>query len=279
LQEKRENPMKLMKPFAFLIFSLFSLTVFSQQSGTMFVHQGQTVLEFSIADVDSIVFVRSLEEETPPIIVITQVDETTTFVNNMVHQPTTVVDGRWLTSLGVVNFATDNTWTISNGTITQIWSDAVTATSCQKTSFNGGTLEAGVWTFHVDCRSNPGFPGDLFSWLAVYELREELCPYPWRVPTMEDFIDLDIAMGGNGRNRGSTPQFVIDNYINRWGGAFGGGCGPTGTLWHQNSWGDYWSLSSRDGNYGVFLFFSTLGAVGPRDWDHKSDGLSLRCVK
>ena len=74
-----------------------------------------------------------------------------------------------------------------------------------KTSFNsgdGGASECGNWekeVFHIDCRSNPDFFGDLFSWQAVYELKYELCPYPWRVPSVQDFRDLDIAMGGNGQ--------------------------------------------------------------------------------
>ncbi|MCL2413909.1 MAG: hypothetical protein FWC94_01465 [Bacteroidales bacterium] len=246
------------KTLPLILVLALSFSVFAQQNNMMFVHQGQNGIEHAITDVDN-----------------------TVFIDTMLYQPTgTVVDGQWLTSLGVVSFATDSTWTIrGRDELTQIWSDAVTASGCQKTTFKGGTEEEGVWTFHVDCRSNPGFKGDLFSWQAVYELRDQLCPYPWRVPTMQDFIDLDIAMGGTGRNRGDRPEFVIDNYINRWGGAFGGGSGPTGTLWHQNSWGDYWSQSTTDCGYGIYLFFSKLGSVGPRDWDSRADGLKLRCVK
>ena len=115
----------------------------------------------------------------------------------------------WPSALGNVSFATDSTWTISGNDIFQIWSDAVQTDYCSnKTSFRGGLNVKenneyidNEWVhFYVDCRSNPGQKGDLFSWLAVYELRRELCPYPWRVPTVQDFIDLDIALGGTGRN-------------------------------------------------------------------------------
>jgi len=263
-----------------LIFAIaFCFGVFAQ-SGTLSIHQGQTVHEFSIADVDSLVFYRYHDETIPKIIVLTRID-TVLFTDTVNHRPSlNIIDGRWLTSLGVTSFASDNTWRISKGRITQIWSDAVTATACQKTTFYGGSLVDDVWVLNVDCRSNPGFPGDLFSWLAVQKLSDELCPYPWRVPTIQDFIDLDVALGGTGHNRGDTREFVEENFINRWGGAFGGGSGPTGNLWHQNSWGDYWSQSTKeDTYYGYYLFFSKFGSVGPRNFDGKNDGLHLRCVK
>jgi len=270
-----------MKKITITIFAIvLSLVVFAQQNSTMVIHQGQNVVEFTITDADSIIIRRSPEKNVPPIIVITYVD-TILFVDTMFYQPTgTVVDGRWLTSLGVVSFATDRTWTITGRRgFSQIWSDAVTASGCQKTTFNGGTQEGGVWTFYVDCRSNPGFPGDLFSWLAVYELRDELCPYPWRVPTAQDFMDLDHALGGNGRSRSVSPQFIVDNYINRWGGAFGGASDPTGMLSYQNRWGDYWSLSEGGINFGISLAFGHLGTVSPLDRDYKHDGLHLRCIR
>ncbi|MCL2417012.1 MAG: fibrobacter succinogenes major paralogous domain-containing protein [Bacteroidales bacterium] len=286
------------KKFLPLIFALaLSLSVFAQQSGTMFIHQGQTVLEFSISDVDSIVFYRAQDELTPPIIFNTQIDDAVIIRDAMEHRldypiilaermdtvtinRTThiaAVPAQWFTSLGRTTFATDNTWTIvsRNGAITQIWSDAVQAENCNKTSFSGGYLYGDSLTLKVDCRSNPGFPGDLFSWLAVYELRDELCPYPWRVPTREDFIDLDVALGGTGDKRGGDREFVMNNFINRWGGAFGGGSGPTGVLWHQSSWGDYWSKTEE----GFYLGFGILGTVSPRNFDSQRDGLALRCIR
>jgi len=121
----------------------------------------------------------------------------------------------------------------------------------------------------------------LFSWQAVYELRYELCPYPWRVPTAQDFFMLDIIMGGTGRIRSTTPQLIIDNYITRWGGAFSGASNPSGDLWYQGWWGDYWSLSlsERSANYGISLTFGEFGTVNSRDYDYRHDGLSLRCIR
>jgi len=189
---------------------------------------------------------------------------------------TTLTSFTWQTSLGLASFASDNTWTISNDTIRQIWSDAVQTDYCSdKTTFAGGNSTDG---FRIDCRSNPEFSGDLFSWRAVAEI-ENLCPYPWRVPTMQDFRDLDIVMGGSGNNRGDTPQFVQENYITRWGGAFGGGSGSVGTLRNQGIWGHYWSSTEGDATLARNLNVNTNGLVSPQNWSNRGGGLSLRCVQ
>jgi len=202
------------------------------------------------------------------------------------------------TSLGTASFYTDNEWLIEGNGITQIWSDAVQTDRCRnKSRFNGGNFgrflfRRGSWdigpgSFHIDCRSNPGFPGDLFSWQAVYELGYVLCPYPWRVPTMQDFINLDIALGGTGLNRFTTSdivphsEFVINNYISRWGGAFGGYSDPGGRLiCHQRrAWGNYWTLTEFNGGNGHRLGFNTDGVALPQGSRGKTLGLTLRCVR
>ena len=188
----------------------------------------------------------------------------------------------WGDSLGTVSFHTDQEWTIEGNGITQIWSDAVTATNCQKTDFNGA---AGVFSFNADCRSNPDFPGDFFSWCAVVRFANVLCPYPWRVPTREDFRNLDIALGGNGEQRFAsssniaTPEFVIENYLNRWGGFFGGNSALIEELSNQGFRGLYWSLTEFDISFSHHLLFYAIGTVFPQDaWD-KSRGLKLRCIR
>jgi len=189
----------------------------------------------------------------------------------------------WGESLGVVSFYTDNEWIIEGNGITQIWSDAVTANACQKETFNGGNLE--VQDFNADCRSNPNFPGDLFSWCAVVRFADTLCSpaQGWRVPRMQDFIDLDIALGGTGESRDfsdENAQFVEVNYINRWGGAFGGfGRSAEGCLWFQSSCGFYWSQSEYDTTLGRSFRFIDSGFVFPQPSKFKGFGFSVRCVR
>jgi len=182
----------------------------------------------------------------------------------------------WETALGQASFATSDTFEIYNDDIAQVWSDVVQIDSCRhKTTFSGWTLADG---YRVDCRSNPGRKGTLFSWQAVYDLREELCPYPWRVPTREDFRDLDLAMGGTGGFRTSTA-FVNANFVNHWGGQFRGGCNATGQLFNQDSWAYYWSQSEDGADGGFLLRFSSTGIINPQHWGSKFNGFPLRCVR
>jgi uncharacterized protein (TIGR02145 family) len=186
----------------------------------------------------------------------------------------------WKTSLGRASFATDSTWTIvsTDSTIIQVWSDAVQTDSCSgKTTFNGGSSSS----YRIDCRSNPGHKGDLFSWRAVAEV-ENICPRGWRVPAREDFVNLDIAMGGNGENRGweEMGQFLEDTYLNPsvWGGTRGG-------FFHLGSLDDfsntrvffYWSQTEHIDN-GFSLYFIT-GSLAPQGTSRKNYGLPLRCVR
>jgi len=180
----------------------------------------------------------------------------------------------WGASLGVVSFATNQEWTVGN----QIWSDAVTATACNKTTFDGGVANNPNAAQNADCRSNADFPGDLFSWCAVVRFGDRLCPYPWRVPIQQDFIDLDIALGGTGRDRNNDIQFLNDNYMNPtvWGGAFSGLTTNTQLL-HQGNYALYW-VHSHAGPY-TFALRASSGLISPRNTNNRAAGLALRCVR
>ena len=222
--------------------------------------------------------------------------------------------GRFYGDLGVVGFETNRVWRVGN----QEWSDVVTATACQKADFSGDnqrlrnrTGSSWRFGFSADCRNN-----SFFSWCAVAAFADVLCPYPWRVPTTQDFRDLDIAFGGNGQDRHlsrppqmppgargtdrnarrireayeakivshnniTSDQFIIDNYIDRWGGASGR------TYWSQTQ------LPPRSGlrgappsqhdiyqaqrKRGALLFHE--GTVLPQFNLEKGRTASLRCVR
>ncbi|MCL2028538.1 MAG: fibrobacter succinogenes major paralogous domain-containing protein, partial [Bacteroidales bacterium] len=176
-------------------------------------------------------------------------------------------NGATFTTIGTPFFKTNTVWTISAGGINQEWSDVVLTNTCGKPGFAGGTTN----NFLADCRENrvtgtnetrptstnqggntANYLGDLFSWCAVVNHATTLCPSPWRVPTCQDFIDLDVALGGTGINRGGADD-VRDKLIDVsgtsgvakqfWGGACVGVCSSTGTLGSQGSYADYWSSS------------------------------------
>jgi len=181
--------------------------------------------------------------------------------------------------LGLISFASDREWTIEGNGITQIWSDAVQATGCNKTEFRGD-FENRVW--FVDCRSNPDHSGDFFSWCLVDHFASELCPAPWRVPSAEDFCNLDRILFNHQacRTHTTTPENMIATYINRWGGAFGGATGSRGTLFFQDVKAYYWSISEHDKNYAFYLDYDMHGRIQPQCLANaKSLGFSLRCVR
>ncbi len=183
-------------------------------------------------------------------------------------------------NLGTVSFVSVTTRTITGTVdgkpITQIWSDAVTATGCQKMAYNGGSSGA----YNVDCRSNPGYPGDLFSWCAVVKYASTLCPAPWRVPSVQDFINLDKALGGTGENKGGVPS-ALSKYIgtgsNQWGAVYGGTV--TSSLSGQGSYAKYWSQTEYSVGYGYVCDLTSGNGVFPQYGGGKHAGGTLRCVR
>jgi len=175
----------------------------------------------------------------------------------------------WGNSLGAVSFHSNNEWIIGN----QIWSDAVTATACQKTSFNAGSAN----NYSADCRSNPGQRGDFFSACAVIRFANYLCPAPWRVPTREDFLKLNIAMGGVGDGVRYQSMAILNNYRNIWGGTFSGW-----TDWfrpeHQGLNANYWMLLNDDAISRFGYCHAGWISFGGTILKHNF-GYALRCVR
>jgi uncharacterized protein (TIGR02145 family) len=191
-------------------------------------------------------------------------------------------------NFGTVSFETPAEYTITgivNGqTITQIWSDAVTATGCNKETFSGGTAN----NYMTDCRTNPDYPGDFFSWCAVARYGNTLCPFPWRVPSTQDFATLCMIIGLN-TAKTNTDQWgdywnnsnavaVRDKLINAsWGGTYGGyGMGAMG---RQGSLGYYWSQSENAADKSYALYVLLDGIIRPQYIDTKDRAFALRCVK
>ena len=181
--------------------------------------------------------------------------------------------------LGTVSFKTSQTWTIGS----QTWSDAVMAVRCRKDDYHGGV---GLWTtpeYRIDCRQNEGY-GDWFSWRAVDTYKAQLCPDGWRVPTVEDFKNLDIALGFTGENRGFDGA-SIQAYLEEWGGEFGGYVWVTHdteilTPVEVGTYACYWSQTEESDDRGHSLAFGTAYMhVSPQGGGDKYNGFSLRCVK
>ena len=179
---------------------------------------------------------------------------------------------------GEVGFTTTQTWMISGNGITQEWSAPVITSNCYKTNFCD---QDGHGNFVADCRTQANKVerakyGDLFSWVAVVQYGDVLCPDEWRVPTREDFRDLDIALGGPG-NKGYIPRHV-DKYLIDWGGGHGDNWSRNGKQDYDYS-ASYWSQSESNARSGYGLYFISAGHVDPQSSNLKNVGRTLRCVR
>ncbi len=177
-------------------------------------------------------------------------------------------------SLGTVSFKSDKVWKVGD----QEWSDVVMASNCSNREQFNGYEENSTDPYNMDCRSNPGY-GDLFSWCAVVGFQDELCPYPWRVPTKDDFANLEKALGGTGERR-SDSLFVDSKYVNDWGCAFGGECYNDGGTNGQGRWAHYWTQSQVGiSNVVPSVHLSRMGHLSPAGSMYKDFGTTLRCIK
>ena len=184
------------------------------------------------------------------------------------------------------------TWTITgtgaNAHISQVWSDAVQVSNCDKTSYNGGSSSI---NYNTDCRNaTNGFDGHYFSWCFVKRYEALLCPGDWRVPSREDFIDLDIALGGTGGTHSNMA--VIAGYagtsgsglaaVNRagaWGGArftaFVNNLQDNSSAAQSN----YWSSSESIATNAFGLTYTQNTVYLQSGNPHKGNGFALRCVR
>jgi hypothetical protein len=146
-------------------------------------------------------------------------------------------------NLGTVGFSSGSEITIVSNGVSQIWSRPVTATGCNKSSFDAGSQGA----MKTDCRRVTGY-GDYFSFCAAVHHANQLCPYPWRIPTMKDAANLDIALNGKGYYRTNVPASEAYVYINIWGGVINGHA-------HDNTY-------SAQGYYMIYMSTTFTGGAG-----------------
>jgi uncharacterized protein (TIGR02145 family) len=163
--------------------------------------------------------------------------------------------------------ASAKTWTVGN----QIWSDHINVPACNKKDFDSGSES----NPKADCRNNPDYYY-MYSWLYVQQNAEKMCPAPWRIPTKEDFEELDKALGGNGDF--NKDKALAVKYENRWGGVYGG-YANIGLVYYTNFYANYWSSTEHNSSKGYYLNFLQDGRVYPHDHLTKRYGMLVRCVR
>jgi len=96
-------------------------------------------------------------------------------------------------SLGAIS---NKTWkTDKIGDIQQEWSDYLAYPADKPSSWgvamvDEGTEGDGFYMKHPDKQYY------MYNWYYVVQNQDKLCPSPWRVPTKQDIINLDLSLGG-----------------------------------------------------------------------------------
>jgi hypothetical protein len=159
-----------------------------------------------------------------------------------IHGCNSNIPGWGTEGLGTIDHGGEITIVLdSSRNITQTWSYPVTASNCQKSTFDGGAGN----DYNADCRANPsGYRGDFFSWCAVKRFENTLCPAPWRVPTDKDFAHLSQTLCGNwlgtyhvSRN---SRRDCHTQFLTTWSGLHHGFSDPTGKVYEQGRLVYYW---------------------------------------
>jgi uncharacterized protein (TIGR02145 family) len=161
-------------------------------------------------------------------------------------------------------------WTIGD----QTWSDVIHIPECNKSDFVKSYTDP-----HCRSYTHDGITDYYYNWPYVDQKAADLCPAPWRIPTTDDFIALDMAMGGNGGTRYEGEDWVIEHYINRWGGTYCGLVDGDGTLYNVGTAGHYWSSTPFSDTYANYMVFTASGYVRPQDNPYKYYGFPVRCVQ
>jgi uncharacterized protein (TIGR02145 family) len=164
------------------------------------------------------------------------------------------------------------TWTVGN----QMWSDVINIPECDYDAYtNSGTVPY--------CRSYTvnGRKWYYYNWPYAIANKDTLCPSPWRLPTREDWIALDLLLGGPGESHTETQEWINATYVGIAGFPRGagraGGDVPEDVIDNIPYWDHCWCSTTDTRGYPNCITFNQGGNIGcgvlvP------SSGLKVRCV-
>jgi hypothetical protein len=171
--------------------------------------------------------------------------------------------------------ASTQTWVITGNGITQTWSDRINVPACDKASYANNAS-------NPQCRSHTinSVKYYYYNWPYVNANQTTMCPpgSNWRVPTKDDFVALDIALGGNGVTpRAVTYDWIQSTYMNIWNGEFSGNADNGNTPGNYENM-VYWSITPSKTNYAYGLQYraNELNVSGSHWYAY---GLQCRCVR
>jgi len=186
--------------------------------------------------------------------------------------------------------ASMKTWQITSydQSVKQLWSDYLEYNGNNKTDMSN-TNYNGYDEINGDlCRNKEGLTGNLYNWWYVTIHAAKMCPAPWRVPSKEDFVDLDKAFGDNG---GETyhDEVQLQRYMDEWGAVYTGNIRadtqsyvytPTDAVPMSMCW----SISPYEDNdnWAYYMLLTSVGGVNPQHFESsqgKVGGRTVRCVR
>lgn len=131
--------------------------------------------------------------------------------------------------------------------------------------------------------------GALYNWYAVNT--GKLCPTGWHVPshaewiTLVDYVGGEIVAGGKLKETGITHWYNPNEGATNESGftALPGGCRtqPVGDFWGIYN-GLWWSSTEYEDDNSCawdIVVYSYYNDASSQDWMHKSNGISVRCIK
>jgi uncharacterized protein (TIGR02145 family) len=145
------------------------------------------------------------------------------------------------------------------------------------------TTTSGAQAVYENKPANLAAYGRLYNGYAVKD-RRELCPTGWHVPSDEEWMTMEEALGGKGVAGKSMKATSSDRPS--WNGSNASGFSglPAG---YRNSNGDfsslgdngYWWSSSPYGGGAVNRYLSSGASYVNRSYKYPQNGFSVRCVQ
>jgi uncharacterized protein (TIGR02145 family) len=167
--------------------------------------------------------------------------------------------------------ASTQTWSFSSCATPQTWSAPIKIPACSGTAFTNSYDVA-------YCRDADGYAntGYFYNWAYVKNNASLLCNGNWRIPTLKDFIDLDVCLGGTGENGQAVDGGARYNG-DAWGGTYGGHAGDD-IIAHQGEMGFYWSSEVRS-SVSVYRLYYHQTKVDVQTSGYAFYGFPVRCVR
>lgn len=181
----------------------------------------------------------------------------------------------------------EQTWTVENLRTTKFSNGEQIP---NVTNYNSWVdLTSPAWIYFNNDASHEDVYGKLYNWWAVTDSRD-ICPDGWRIPTYEDWFNLEDYLAGPGEEYSKVGGMLKATGIEFWNSPNVGATNetgfkglPGGYVYDQSYsmavFGTWWTNYGFDDGYGSAFYLSYDSSELNYYEPHKSQGLSIRCIK